>query len=88
MDRRKVFAAWMEELGYEQVSMQLVIRSRLCWEEDWKVGRRLEIVEHRTVGRVSLPLSFEYEARRVLVVHCCCYGNVGWKKFLAGLEES
>lgn len=38
MDRRKVFAVWMEELGYEQVSMQLVIRSRLCWEEDWKVG--------------------------------------------------
>lgn len=54
MDRRKVFAVWMEELGYEQLLMQLVIRGRLCWEEDWKVGRRLEIVEHRTAGRVSL----------------------------------
>lgn len=72
MDRRKVFAAWMEELGYEQVSMQLVIRSRLCWEEDWKVGRRLEIVEHRTVGRVSLPLSFEYEAGCALLLLWKC----------------
>jgi hypothetical protein len=54
IDRRKVFAVWIEELGYEQLLMQLVIRGRLCWEEDWKVGRRLEIVEHRTAGRVSL----------------------------------
>ena len=78
LERLKAVEVLMEELEYEQVSMQVVQCLEDCVGE--KVEKWQEIVNDTGfAGEVCSYPVLEVRGGKVRTLRCCCYGNVRWK---------